>query len=122
MGAFAQLATDPVALMLVTQPLTGFIALQLAGPDCDLTMVAVDPAFRRGGTGRVLVAAGLAAAAARGVESVFLEVAETNQAARALYRACGFEPVGRRAGYYPPLADDPGHALVLRRDVAPAGL
>ena len=37
----------------------------------------------------------------------FLEVAEDNAAARALYRAAGWNETGRRRGYYP----RPGGAL-----------
>jgi ribosomal-protein-alanine N-acetyltransferase len=43
-----------------------------------------------------------------------LEVAEGNAAARALYAAGAFRPVGRRSRYYP----DGGDALVLRRELA----
>ena len=39
-------------------------------------------------------------AAARGCESLFLEVAADNDAAIALYSALDFETVGRRASYY----------------------
>ena len=47
------------------------------------------------------------------VIDLWLEVAETNAPARALYHRLGFSPVGRRAGYY---ADQgaPVDALVLR--------
>ena len=40
------------------------------------------------------------AAAARGATRVFLEVAEDNLAARALYERTGFVEAGRRPGYY----------------------
>jgi ribosomal-protein-alanine N-acetyltransferase len=46
---------------------------------------------------------------------MFLEVAEANAAARALYAAAGFAEVGRRRRYYA----DGGDALVLRRGLSP---
>ncbi|HRD28628.1 MAG TPA: GNAT family N-acetyltransferase, partial [Caulobacter sp.] len=61
--------------------------------------------------GRVLVEAAAATAAARGADSLFLEVSADNAAALALYAAAGFEPAGLRKGYYADGAD----ALVLRR-------
>jgi len=50
-----------------------------------------------------------------GVRAVFLEVAEDNGSARALYRRAGFRDVGRREGYYP--AGKGAAALILRRDL-----
>jgi ribosomal-protein-alanine N-acetyltransferase len=47
---------------------------------------------------------------------MFLEVAERNGAARALYAAAGFAAAGRRRRYYPDGAD----ALVLRRSLTPS--
>ena len=49
-------------------------------------------------------------ARARGASEAFLEVAEDNRAARALYARGGWAPVGRRPGYY-----GGGDALILRR-------
>ena len=48
----------------------------------------------------------------RGVESLYLEVRVSNEAAQQLYRKIGFRVVGRRDDYY----DDPVEsALVMRR-------
>ena len=35
-----------------------------------------------------------------GVSVLFLEVAEDNAAAKALYDRCGFTPIGKRPAYY----------------------
>ena len=48
----------------------------------------------------------------RGIEAVYLEVRDSNQRARQLYRSRGFEEVGRRRGYYRRPVED---AIVLRR-------
>lgn len=50
----------------------------------------------------------------QGVVELFLEVRESNRAARELYRAMGFTAVGRRKGYYSRPRED---ALVLRRSI-----
>jgi ribosomal-protein-alanine N-acetyltransferase len=55
-------------------------------------------------------------AARHGAEAVFLEVAEDNAAAIALYANNKFVEVGRRPGYYS-RKDGRVTALVMRRDV-----
>ena len=52
-------------------------------------------------------------AAAAGAKVMFLEVAEENQPAMALYAKAGFEKAGRRPDYYGPGA----HAWLLRRSL-----
>jgi ribosomal protein S18 acetylase RimI-like enzyme len=55
-----------------------------------LTAVEVDPGHRRTGLATAITAALAAAAAAQGAASLYLQVAEGNQAARALYAGMGF--------------------------------
>ncbi len=73
--------------------------------------LAVAPEYRREGLGRRLLEAGLEALRGRGVYQVHLEVRQGNKAAQLLYRHQGFQPVGRRAGYYRNPVED---AIVLR--------
>jgi ribosomal-protein-alanine N-acetyltransferase len=61
--------------------------------------------------GRQLLDDALQAARARRVASVYLEVRESNHAARTLYASRGFAPVGVRRGYY---QHPPEDALVMR--------
>jgi len=89
----------------------GFILLRAVADEAEILTLAVAPLVRRNGVGRALVEAAAATAAARGAESLFLEVSADNAAALALYAAAGFEPAGLRKGYYADGAD----ALVLRR-------
>ena len=53
------------------------------------------------------------AAAARGAVRVFLEVADDNAAARALYARAGFVEAGRRPGYYAGADGERRDALLL---------
>lgn len=65
----------------------------------ELLLIAVSPDARRRGVGRKLLDALIASARGRGISRIFLEMREGNPA-ESLYRAVGFEPVGRRPGYY----------------------
>lgn len=92
------------------RPGAGFVLARVAADEAEILTLAVVPAARRQGHGGALLAGAMAAAAARGAAAMFLEVAEPNAAARALYAAAGFTEAGRRRRYYPDGAD----ALVLR--------
>lgn len=106
-GVFARLARDGEA------PL-GFLLVRVAADEAEILTLAVSPARRRQGAGRALVEAAAEAAVLVGATALFLEVAEDNGPALALYNACGFERVGRRLGYYV-RGEDRVDALALRR-------
>jgi [ribosomal protein S18]-alanine N-acetyltransferase len=109
----AEFATFAVmeSMILVARP-EGFALGHVAGPDAELLTLAVHPDTRRRGIARGLIAAFEQAAQDRGARDAYLEVAETNDAARALYAACGYAPVGRRPAYYTPSIGPPIAALV----------
>ena len=81
-------------------PRGGFCLARVAADESEILTLAVLPERRRQGIAARLLAAAMAAAAGRGARRMLLEVAESNQAARSLYAAAGFRPVGRRVGYY----------------------
>ncbi|MFA4893699.1 GNAT family N-acetyltransferase, partial [Brevundimonas sp.] len=56
-------------------------------------------------------------AAARGARRLFLEVAEDNEAARALYGRAGFSEAGRRPRYYARADGSRRDALLLALDL-----
>ncbi|PWC32292.1 N-acetyltransferase [Azospirillum sp. TSO35-2] len=97
----------------------GFVMARVAGEDAEILAIGVLPAARRTGVGRRLVEAAAAGSHDLGATALFLEVAEDNQAAWTLYKACGFFSVGRRPGYYK-RPDGRVAALVLRRDLGGA--
>jgi ribosomal-protein-alanine N-acetyltransferase len=78
----------------------GFILIRVVADEAEILTLAVRPSARRSGLGRHLVEAAVVRAAALGAERMFLEVAEGNVAARALYARTGFTEAGRRRGYY----------------------
>ncbi len=78
----------------------GFVMIRVIVDEAEILTVGVRPRARRGGRGRLLVQQSIVASAARGAVRMFLEVAQSNEAARSLYASCGFEEVGRRRDYY----------------------
>lgn len=91
--------------------LVGYAVYGYDGDAFHLMNLAVVPAARRLGLGRVLVEDFLREARAVGAPDAWLEVAVTNHAALALYRSYGFEDVRVRRKYYQPEGVD---ALVMR--------
>lgn len=73
-----------------------FIAARSAGGENEILNLAVAPSLRRRGIGRLL----LAEALSRLSGPVFLEVRESNEAARRLYESAGFVAAGIRREYY----------------------
>ncbi len=109
-GHFALLAAE------ADSPL-GFVMGRTAAGEAEVLTLAVRPEARRGGLGGGLMRALLAEASAAGATDLFLEVAETNLPARALYTGLGAIEAGRRRRYYP----DGGDALVFRLPISPPG-
>lgn len=110
---FAGLLTLPSTL-LTTRP-GGFLLGQVAGPEATVLTLAVHPEHRRRGIAQALIAAFEQAVIARGAEEAFLEVAESNAPARALYAALGYQEIAWRRGYYQRPAQPPVDALLLRK-------
>ncbi len=116
----SRLITDPnvEANALVSQhTLAAFILSRIAADEAEVLTIAVDPAWRKQGLGRQLLANHLARLAGRRVMALFLEVEDENKAARTLYARSGFEQVGERQAYYARPDGTRGHALVLRRPI-----
>ena len=78
----------------------GFILRRGVADEAEILTLAVRPDARGRGQGRRLVTEGAARAGLGGAERIFLEVAEDNAAARALYARTGFTEAGRRPRYY----------------------
>jgi ribosomal-protein-alanine acetyltransferase len=92
----------------------GFLIANQIGPEWELENIVVAPASRRKGLATQLFTTLLARARETDSERVFLEVRESNQAARALYIQLGFEESGRRKLYYAnPQEDAVLYRLVL---------
>jgi ribosomal-protein-alanine N-acetyltransferase len=88
----------------------GYSVVIQVGDQAELANIAVTESARGQGVGARLLRALLDGAKTEGVQSMYLEVRESNAAARALYAAHGFTPAGRRRRYYRHPDED---ALVL---------
>lgn len=77
----------------------GFALVRSVLDECELLLLAVDPAWRGRGIGRTLLEHSLATARRKGIRSMNLEVRASNSAL-SLYEKAGFEYVHRRPGYY----------------------
>ncbi len=90
---------------------------RLCGSDLEILDVVVEPARRREGIAKRLLARVAASGLALGARTASLEVFEGNAEARRLYDALSFVEVGRRPDYY----GTGGDALVLSVDLPLAG-
>jgi ribosomal-protein-alanine N-acetyltransferase len=94
-----------------SQEIRGFLVARQLDPEWELENVVVAPANRRSGIGKRLIEALLTTARETTSEEVFLEVRESNAAARSLYEKAGFELTGRRRAYY---TNPPEDAVLYR--------
>ena len=97
-AALSELLASPGVFAVAEED--GFILIRVVVDEAEILTLAVRPSARRAGLGARLVEAAVVRAAALGAERMFLEVAEGNGAARALYARNGFVEMGRRRGYY----------------------
>jgi ribosomal-protein-alanine N-acetyltransferase len=93
--------------------LQGFVIARVVGEEWEIENIAVAGPSRRRGLGTRLLGELLDSARAKGAAAVFLEVRESNQAARALYEKWAFRESGRRPRYYKDPAED---AILYRLD------
>ena len=90
----------------------GFIVYRAVADEAEIITVGVHPDARRAGIGIALIGVMEADLKKQGIKHIFLEVAEDNAPARALYEQCGFTVIGRRPKYY-----DGVDAIMMRKDI-----
>ncbi|MBR5539070.1 MAG: ribosomal protein S18-alanine N-acetyltransferase [Clostridia bacterium] len=92
---------------------SGYIGAYTVCRESDIVTVATSPLFRRKGVAKELLTALFDNL--RGVsDTVFLEVRESNVAARTLYQSLGFGEIGIRRGYYKNPSEN---AVLYKKDV-----
>jgi ribosomal-protein-alanine acetyltransferase len=91
--------------------LLGFLVARHLAPEWELENIVVASTARRKGIGQRLLDALLGAARETNSGSVFLEVRESNVAARTLYQKAGFKQTGLRKSYY---TNPPEDAVLYR--------
>lgn len=95
----------------------GYVVARHVADEGEILNLGVEGTRRGQGIGRALVSAVLRELRARGATAVYLEVRQSNAAARHLYARLGFHEVGRRKGYYRRPSED---AIVLRAAISTA--
>ena len=101
-----------VALIMIEESrVQGFVIARVVGDEWEIENIAIAGPARRRGLGTRLLGELLDMARAQGAAAMFLEVRESNQAARALYEKWAFLESGRRPAYY----QDPQEDAILYR-------
>ncbi len=83
------------------QRMIGYGILSVAAGEAHLLNLAIDPEFQKRGLGRRVLHFLVDVAQKQGVETIFLEVRDSNKSAIALYFDEGFNQIGVRNDYYP---------------------
>lgn len=107
---WAAYAADPKMPLSAEAPLVGYAGGWVVDGDLQILKVGVDPAWRRHGIARVLLARVADDARNLGARTSSLEVRAGNTGAQALYAALGYEALGRRPRYY----SDGEDALIMQ--------
>lgn len=92
----------------------GYIGMRVVADEGEIVNLAVSPGRRHTGVASALLGTVLDFAAFQGVTYIWLEVRESNTAARKLYKKFGFEQVGRREKYYSAPVED---ALLMKKEL-----
>ena len=92
----------------------GFCCVLFAGDNGDIADIAVNKDYRRRGVAAMLLQELVLYCEKKRVDSLFLEVRESNLAAIRLYEKLRFEQLTVRKKYYSEPTED---ALVLRREI-----
>lgn len=107
-----EIEENPVSRVLVTEQkgtVTGYGIVWILFEQAQIASIAIDPAMRRQGLGRVLLQAMIEQAQSEGCEFLSLEVRPSNTAALSMYRQAGMSDLHRVRKYY----SDGEDALVL---------
>jgi ribosomal-protein-alanine acetyltransferase len=102
-ASYREWMNSPGAVAFVSEAdgrVTGFIIGRQMADEAEILNLAVAPPARRKGQGSAVLKATLEEFRTRGVSRVYLEVRESNLAARAFYAKHGFLQTGKRLNYY----------------------
>jgi ribosomal-protein-alanine N-acetyltransferase len=93
-------AAGRVTMVIEEDHVQGFIVGRGLGPEWEIENIVIASPAQRRGLGTRLVQEWLDLAQTQGAQAVFLEVRESNRAARTFYSKLGFVESGRRKSYY----------------------
>lgn len=113
---FANLLHDQSVITVTSA--CAFALTRVAFDQAELLMIACDPDEQRKGAATKLLKKTEVELRRLQVLEFFLEVAEDNTAAHALYAKTGFQEISRRRGYYNRQDGSKCDALVLRKPLS----
>ena len=106
--AVAEYMQYEFSVSVEAEKIAGFLVWRPLGEgECEVLNLVVAPELRRQGVARRLLKPLLSHPAS----VIFLEVRESNQAARNLYKSMGFQEVSIRRGYY----ESPSEAAIVMK-------
>lgn len=113
--SFREACTKPENIYLVCEneeAVAGYCGMWTVLGEGSITNMAVAEAYRNQGVGAALLLELQKRGKEKAVNVLFLEVRESNVAARRLYEKMGFQDIGRRRNFYERPAED---ALVMSK-------
>jgi ribosomal-protein-alanine N-acetyltransferase len=116
-----RLMATPGTLALIAsdgQEPSAFLIARQATDEAEILTLGTRPFARRQGAARALVASSQALLARKGANTLFIEVARSNEPAQRLYRALGFIEAGIRTSYYEKPGGTSEDAVIMRKDMA----
>lgn len=110
------LANDICWVLRLQKTLVGFIIAKIVLNQCEILNLGVAKKYQQQGCGKALLHRLLDYCQQQQIETIFLEVRASNQAAISLYQQLGFVETGRRVGYYPGIKQNED-AVLMRRSL-----
>ena len=109
--------TDPKRICLgiielENEKLLGLCCAWLVISELHITLIAVDPKHQRRGLGKLLLSELINRQSSLKTNHILLEVKDTNEPAKALYKSMGFKMVRNRTNFY----KDGSDALLLIKE------
>jgi len=80
--------------------MVGFLITRYVLAEAEILRLTIAPKYRRKGCAEALLNTCFSDASAQGIETLFLEVRESNTPAITLYEKAGFKPFAARKAYY----------------------
>ena len=96
-----------------TKKLLGLCSAWLILDELHITSIAVDPIHQRKGLGKFLLSDLIKRSSLLQTNRIYLEVKDTNEPAKAFYKAMGFLIVGNRINFY----NDGSDALIFTKQL-----
>lgn len=111
------LASGTKAWLARTGAPVGMLMTRAQFEQAEILTIGVAPKAQKSGIAKRMMAMAEKDLAAAGVKKIFLEVAENNDSAKALYLKIGYSEVSRRKGYYKQADGSLIDALVMAKEL-----